>query len=201
MPWGATRRSSRARTPSRRRGPLSIRFSDRQRPSIPTSAGAGDRSRLIASSSATAAGTTPCPSRESADYEPPSGRVPGRRGQHAHRQRPHRGRSQATPRARGRARAAGAVLGHVRALAGRSGLQRGGVAIVLTYMHGERECDHVQRLYPGDYDVVVDDERQILTSVKLACAIGVTAVLPRQGHYAHDPKELATAPPADVTVE
>jgi hypothetical protein len=29
----------------------------------------------------------------------------------------------------------------------------------------------------------------------------VTTIFPRQGHYARDPKELATNPPADLTVE
>ena len=37
--------------------------------------------------------------------------------------------------------------------------------------------------------------------MKKAWGTRLTTVFPRQGHYAHDPKALATYPPADITIE
>jgi hypothetical protein len=82
----------------------------------------------------------------------------------------------------------------------RSGLQDA-VDGVLIYIHKERELDDVEARYPAVHYVVVDDKLRILTSVKRIWDRRVTTVFPRQGHYAHDPKELAINPPADVTVE
>jgi hypothetical protein len=72
---------------------------------------------------------------------------------------------------------------------------------VLIYIHKEQELDDVVRRYPADHYVLVDDKLRILTAVKRAWGSRVTSVFPRQGHYAHDPKALATYPPADVGVE
>ncbi len=72
---------------------------------------------------------------------------------------------------------------------------------VLIYIHKEQELDDVVRRYPADHYVLVDDKLRILTAVKRAWGGRVTSVFPRQGHYAHDPKALATYPPADVSVE
>jgi haloacid dehalogenase-like hydrolase len=82
----------------------------------------------------------------------------------------------------------------------RSGLQDA-VDGVLIYIHKERELDDVEARYPAVHYVVVDDKLRILTAVKRIWDRRVTTVFPRQGHYAHDPKELAINPPADVTVE
>jgi len=72
---------------------------------------------------------------------------------------------------------------------------------VLIYIHKERELDDVERRYPADHYVLVDDKPRILTAVKRVWERRVTTVFPRQGHYAHDPQALATNPPADLTVE
>jgi FMN phosphatase YigB (HAD superfamily) len=72
---------------------------------------------------------------------------------------------------------------------------------VLIYIHKERELDDVEQRYPADHYVLVDDKLRILTAVKRVWDRRVTTVFPRQGHYARDPKELATNPPADLTVE
>jgi FMN phosphatase YigB (HAD superfamily) len=83
----------------------------------------------------------------------------------------------------------------------RSGLQDIVDGDVLIYIHKERELDDVERRYPADHYVLVDDKLRILTAVKRVWERRVTTVFPRQGHYAHDPQALATYPPPDLTVE
>ena len=83
----------------------------------------------------------------------------------------------------------------------RSGLQELVDGNVLIYIHKERELDDVERRYPAEHYVLVDDKLRILTAVKQVWERRVTTVFPRQGHYAHDPKALATFPPADLTVD
>jgi FMN phosphatase YigB (HAD superfamily) len=83
----------------------------------------------------------------------------------------------------------------------RSGLQDIVDGNVLIYIHKERELDDVERRYPAQHYVLVDDKPRILTAVKRAWERRVTTVFPRQGHYAHDPEAPATNPPADLTVE
>src|SRR6266699_3296699 len=83
----------------------------------------------------------------------------------------------------------------------RSGLQELVDGNVLIYIHKERELDDVERRYPAEHYVLVDDKLRILTAVKQVWERRVTTVFPRQGHYAHDPKALATFSPADLTVD
>jgi FMN phosphatase YigB (HAD superfamily) len=84
-------------------------------------------------------------------------------------------------------------------------VQRSGLAEavdgVLIYVHKERELEDVERRYPAEHYVLVDDKLRVLTAVKRAWGVRVTTVFPRQGHYAHDPEVLAGHPPADLTVE
>jgi phosphoserine phosphatase len=72
---------------------------------------------------------------------------------------------------------------------------------VLIYIHKERELDDVERFYPADHYIVIDDKLRILTAVKQVWGPRVTTVFPRQGHYAQDPRILATHPPADVSID
>ena len=72
---------------------------------------------------------------------------------------------------------------------------------VLIYIHKEEELDDVERLYPARRYVLIDDKVRILDAVKQIWGDRVVTVFPRQGHYAHDPKELAAHPPADITIE
>ena len=83
----------------------------------------------------------------------------------------------------------------------RSGLFEAANGNVLIYIHKELELEDVERRYPADHYVLVDDKLRILTAVKRAWGKGVTTVFPRQGHYAHDAKLLSTYPGADFTVE
>ena len=72
---------------------------------------------------------------------------------------------------------------------------------VLIYMHKEEVLDDVERRYPAEHYVLVDDKLRILSAVKESWAERVTTVFPRQGSYANDPKVLGAFPPADVTIE
>lgn len=72
---------------------------------------------------------------------------------------------------------------------------------VLVYIHKEQEMDDVERLYPADHYVLVDDKLRILTAIKTRWRSRVTTVFPRQGHYARDPQTLASFPPADLSLE
>src|SRR6266851_1321817 len=72
---------------------------------------------------------------------------------------------------------------------------------VLIYIHKEEALDDVERRYPAEHYVLVDDKLRILTAVKQLWGERVTTVFPRQGHYALDPKILASYPPADITID
>src|SRR5207248_810279 len=83
----------------------------------------------------------------------------------------------------------------------RSGLLEAVDRNVLIYIHKEQELDDVVQRYPADHYVLVDDKLRILAAVKEAWQERVTTVFPRQGHYAHDPRVLATYPEADLAIE
>jgi FMN phosphatase YigB (HAD superfamily) len=72
---------------------------------------------------------------------------------------------------------------------------------VLIYIHKEEALDDVERRYPAEHYVLVDDKLRILDAVKQIWGARVTTVFPRQGQYAHDAKLLSALPPADVTIE
>ncbi len=83
----------------------------------------------------------------------------------------------------------------------RSGLQEAVDGRVLIYVHKELELDDVERRYPADHYVIVDDKLRLLAALKSWWGNRVTTIFPRQGHYAHDPEILRQYPPADITVE
>src|SRR6516162_3494288 len=72
---------------------------------------------------------------------------------------------------------------------------------VLIYIHKEEALDDVERRFPAEHYVLVDDKLRILDAVKQVWGARVTTVFPRQGHYAHDAKLISALPPADVTIE
>jgi hypothetical protein len=80
----------------------------------------------------------------------------------------------------------------------RSGLWRAVEDRVLIYIHKESELAQVERLYPADHYVLIDDKLRILTAVKKIWGERVTTVFPKQGHYAFDPEILVECPPADI---
>lgn len=82
----------------------------------------------------------------------------------------------------------------------RSGIRAAVEGRVLIYVHKETELADVERFYPADHYVLVDDKLRILAAVKQIWGVRVTTVQPRQGHYANDPEAQAAHPPADVTI-
>lgn len=82
----------------------------------------------------------------------------------------------------------------------RSGLAKMVSGRVLIYVHKEQELADVERRYPAEHYVLVDDKLRILTAVKKLWGSRVTTVFVRQGHYATDPKILASYPRADISI-
>ncbi len=83
----------------------------------------------------------------------------------------------------------------------RSGLANAVGGRVVIYVHKEQELDDVAQRYPAKHYVVVDDKLRILAAVKKFWGSRVTTIFVRQGHYAADPKVLASYPPADISIE
>jgi len=82
----------------------------------------------------------------------------------------------------------------------RSGLFDAVDGRVLLYVHKEQELHDVERRFPADHYVLVDDKIRLLTAIKKVWRDRLTTVFPRQGHYAHD-ADVATYPAPDVTIE
>jgi len=72
---------------------------------------------------------------------------------------------------------------------------------VLVYIHKEEALEDVERRFPAEHYVLVDDKLRILTAAKKAWGTRVTTVLPRQGQYALDAKVISALPPPDLTIE
>jgi hypothetical protein len=83
----------------------------------------------------------------------------------------------------------------------RSGLWREFDDQVLIYIHKEQELEDVERWFPANHYVLIDDKMHILAAVKTIWGNRVTTVFARQGHYALDPNETALQPPPDFTIE
>jgi FMN phosphatase YigB (HAD superfamily) len=82
----------------------------------------------------------------------------------------------------------------------RSGLYEAVDGRALIYVHKERELADVEARYPAVHYVMVDDKLRILAAIKKIWGRRVTTVFVRQGHYARDPKILASCAPADLSV-
>ena len=83
----------------------------------------------------------------------------------------------------------------------RAGLAKVADGNVLIYIHKEEALEDVERRFPAEHYVLVDDKLRILDAVKQVWRERVTTVLPRQGQYAHDAKVMSALPPADITIE
>jgi FMN phosphatase YigB (HAD superfamily) len=83
----------------------------------------------------------------------------------------------------------------------RSGLLEEFEGHALIYIHKEEELHDVERRYPADRYVLVDDKLRILAAIKAQWGERVTTVFVRQGHYAVDPEVLARYPAADVSIQ
>jgi FMN phosphatase YigB (HAD superfamily) len=83
----------------------------------------------------------------------------------------------------------------------RSGINEAVRGHVLIYIHKEEALADVERRYPAERYVMVDDKLRILAAAKKAWGERVTTVFPHQGKFANDPRVLAAYPRPDVTVE
>jgi FMN phosphatase YigB (HAD superfamily) len=83
----------------------------------------------------------------------------------------------------------------------RSGLWQAFDGHVLIYVHKEEEIDDVERLYPAERYVMIDDKLRILDAMKKIWGKRVTTVFPKQGHYAMDPEILAQYPHGDIQLD
>jgi FMN phosphatase YigB (HAD superfamily) len=81
----------------------------------------------------------------------------------------------------------------------RSGLWEAVEGRVLIYIHKEQMLDHLERRYPARY-VMVDDKLSILAAMKKILGDRLTTVFVRQGHYALDPHNVSSYPPADLAI-
>ncbi len=70
----------------------------------------------------------------------------------------------------------------------RSGIFEAVNGQVLIYVHKEEALADVERRYPADHYVMVDDKLRILAALKKAWGDRVTTVFPRQGKFANDPQ-------------
>lgn len=72
---------------------------------------------------------------------------------------------------------------------------------VLIYIHKETILEDVEKLYPANQYVMVDDKLRLLAAIKQFWGKRVTTVFVKQGHYANDPEILARYPAADHRID
>jgi hypothetical protein len=72
---------------------------------------------------------------------------------------------------------------------------------VLIFLHKQLALDAVQRLYPGDHYVMVDDKPQLLDAMKQQMGPRLTTAFVRQGHYARQTPLSSLSRPPDLTLE
>jgi FMN phosphatase YigB (HAD superfamily) len=83
----------------------------------------------------------------------------------------------------------------------RSGLWEAVDGHVMIYLHKEQMLDKVERRYPAEHYVMVDDKLRLLDAMKKIWGERLTTVFVRQGHYALDLANISAYPAADVTLE
>src|SRR6202049_1415457 len=83
----------------------------------------------------------------------------------------------------------------------RSGIWNAVEGRVLIYVHKERALDAMQRRYPAQHYVMVDDKPQLLAAMKRALGEKLTTVFVHQGHYAAQSASTVIDPPPDLEIE
>ena len=83
----------------------------------------------------------------------------------------------------------------------RSGLWDAVEGRVMIYLHKEQMLEAVERRYPAQHYVMVDDKLRILDAMKKIWKSRLTTIFVRQGHYALDLANISAYPPADLTIE
>jgi len=82
----------------------------------------------------------------------------------------------------------------------RSGLMEIVEGNILIYIHKEEALDDVERRFPAERYIVVDDKLWLLHAIKAYWGSRVTTVWPKQGHYVTDARVHALPEP-DVTLD
>jgi len=72
---------------------------------------------------------------------------------------------------------------------------------VLIYVHKEDMLDDMQKRYPADHYVMVDDKPRILVALKRLLGDKVTTVFVKQGHYAAAAGADLLETPPDITID
>lgn len=83
----------------------------------------------------------------------------------------------------------------------RSGIWSAVEGHVLIYVHKEQVLDHVQRRFPAEHYVMVDDKARLLAAMKATLGPKLSTVFVRQGHYAFAPESITAAPAPDLVIE
>jgi FMN phosphatase YigB (HAD superfamily) len=83
----------------------------------------------------------------------------------------------------------------------RAGLWDAVEARVLVYLHKERMLDEVQRHFPANHYVMIDDKPELLAAMKRVLVERLTSVFVRQGHYAADQERNSISFAPDVTID
>jgi FMN phosphatase YigB (HAD superfamily) len=83
----------------------------------------------------------------------------------------------------------------------RSGISDAVDGRVMIYLHKERVLDHMQRRYPANHYVMVDDKANLLAAMKSTLGSKLTTVFVRQGHYALAAGSNSVQPAPDMTIE
>jgi len=83
----------------------------------------------------------------------------------------------------------------------RSGIWDAVQGRVLIYLHKQWALDAVQRHYPADHYVMIDDKPQLLSVMKPLMGARLTTVFVRQGHYARETPAPSAGWPPDLTIE
>ena len=71
---------------------------------------------------------------------------------------------------------------------------------VLIYLHKEAALASMQRHYPADHYVMVDDKPQLLAAMKAVMGARLTTVFVRQGHYALEAQPVPAPVPPDLCI-
>ena len=83
----------------------------------------------------------------------------------------------------------------------RSGIWEAVAGRVMIYVHKEKVLDHMQRRFPAEHYVMVDDKANLLAAMKSVLGARLTTVFVRQGHYALAAQSNAELPAPDRVIE
>lgn len=83
----------------------------------------------------------------------------------------------------------------------RSGLDTAVNGQVLIFEHKELEAASIQRRYPAEHYVMVDDKPQLLAAMKRILGVRLTTIFVTQGHYAAESLKIKIDPAPDRRIE